>query len=280
MANRKVHIVNALTQVWLGEIGSDLLGSLSLVTVMGVGIPLGAHAVAPNDVVSELVLSKTNHQYLIEKNKSKLKTRMNILATLEAGWNNDKNTKPIDALVQKNVLAILVNCYHGKQRTVIANGGEEVGTTSVAVVPGRVYNSKISFKGEKFYHYIDGKPAHLLECEPFESDYLFLFGRGAGNVVGHMLSASRVYSLKIYDYVYSLFGLDYSIELSTRPEDNFIGDIEVWNKAEAELKEVVEMKQNRAKDLTFSQAKGILMTFISSFFIGRSLSLFTIFIYI
>jgi len=44
--------------------------------------------------------------------------------------------------------------------------------------------------------------------------------------------------LKIYDYVYSLLGLDYSIELSTRPVDNFIGDIEVWDKAEAELARV------------------------------------------
>jgi threonyl-tRNA synthetase len=43
--------------------------------------------------------------------------------------------------------------------------------------------------------------------------------------------------LKIYDYVYSLFGLDYSIELSTRPVDNFIGDIAVWDKAEAKLAE-------------------------------------------
>lgn len=42
--------------------------------------------------------------------------------------------------------------------------------------------------------------------------------------------------IKIYDYMYSLFGLDYSIELSTRPEDNFIGDIEVWDKAEDDLK--------------------------------------------
>ncbi len=42
--------------------------------------------------------------------------------------------------------------------------------------------------------------------------------------------------IKIYDSIYSLFGLDYSIELSTRPESNFIGDIEVWNKAEEDLK--------------------------------------------
>ncbi|MGM9969099.1 MAG: threonine--tRNA ligase [Anaeroplasma sp.] len=42
--------------------------------------------------------------------------------------------------------------------------------------------------------------------------------------------------LELYDYVYSIFGLDYSIELSTRPEDNYIGEIEVWNEAEEALK--------------------------------------------
>lgn len=42
--------------------------------------------------------------------------------------------------------------------------------------------------------------------------------------------------LDLYDYVYSIFGLDYSIELSTRPEENYIGDIEVWDRAEEELK--------------------------------------------
>lgn len=41
--------------------------------------------------------------------------------------------------------------------------------------------------------------------------------------------------IKIYDQVYSTFGLSYHIELSTRPEDNFIGDIKVWDKAEADL---------------------------------------------
>ncbi len=41
--------------------------------------------------------------------------------------------------------------------------------------------------------------------------------------------------LSLYDYVYSVFGLDYSIELSTRPEDNYIGDIQVWDEAEKAL---------------------------------------------
>lgn len=49
-----------------------------------------------------------------------------------------------------------------------------------------------------------------------------------GEEVGRILS--------LYDYVYSIFGLDYSIELSTRPEENYIGSIEVWDEAEEALK--------------------------------------------
>ena len=40
--------------------------------------------------------------------------------------------------------------------------------------------------------------------------------------------------LDLYDYVYSIFGLNYSIELSTRPDD-FIGEVAVWDDAEKAL---------------------------------------------
>ena len=46
----------------------------------------------------------------------------------------------------------------------------------------------------------------------------------------------------LYDYVYSVFGLSYHIELSTRPEDKYIGKIETWNKAEAALASALEKK--------------------------------------
>lgn len=44
--------------------------------------------------------------------------------------------------------------------------------------------------------------------------------------------------LKLYDEIYSVFHLDYAIELSTRPEENYIGDIEVWDQAEKALTKV------------------------------------------
>ena len=46
------------------------------------------------------------------------------------------------------------------------------------------------------------------------------------------------------DDIYSIFGLDYHIELSTRPENKYIGDIEIWNESERILKEACE-KSNK-----------------------------------
>ncbi len=41
--------------------------------------------------------------------------------------------------------------------------------------------------------------------------------------------------INFIDRIYKVFGLTYSIELSTRPEKKYIGDIEVWNRSEAAL---------------------------------------------
>lgn len=43
--------------------------------------------------------------------------------------------------------------------------------------------------------------------------------------------------LKFYDEMYSVFGLKYSIELSTRPAEGFIGDISLWDESEKILTE-------------------------------------------
>ncbi len=47
--------------------------------------------------------------------------------------------------------------------------------------------------------------------------------------------------LAIADKIYSTFGLTYRAEFSTRPED-FMGDIEVWNRAEAALKRILDKR--------------------------------------
>lgn len=46
--------------------------------------------------------------------------------------------------------------------------------------------------------------------------------------------------IDLIDYFYGLFGFKYHIELSTRPEEKFIGSIELWDKATEALKEAME----------------------------------------
>ncbi len=46
--------------------------------------------------------------------------------------------------------------------------------------------------------------------------------------------------VRLYDYMYSIFGLEYHIELSTRPEDKYIGDIAVWDKSEKALADALD----------------------------------------
>ena len=45
--------------------------------------------------------------------------------------------------------------------------------------------------------------------------------------------------IKIADYIYGAFGLDYQLTLSTRPQD-FMGEIETWNRAEKDLRSVLD----------------------------------------
>uniref|UniRef100_A0ACD5TTM6 Uncharacterized protein n=1 Tax=Avena sativa TaxID=4498 RepID=A0ACD5TTM6_AVESA len=44
--------------------------------------------------------------------------------------------------------------------------------------------------------------------------------------------------LKFIDDVYKIFGFEYELELSTRP-DNYLGVVETWNRAESQLKEAL-----------------------------------------
>ncbi|MDD3126441.1 MAG: threonine--tRNA ligase [Candidatus Izemoplasmatales bacterium] len=41
--------------------------------------------------------------------------------------------------------------------------------------------------------------------------------------------------VRLYDYMYSVFGLSYQIELSTRPLEKYIGEISTWDRAEKAL---------------------------------------------
>lgn len=58
--------------------------------------------------------------------------------------------------------------------------------------------------------------------------------------------------IDLADYLYSTFGFKYTVELSTRPDD-FMGEIETWNIAEAALKSALE---KRGIEYTINEGDG------------------------
>lgn len=83
--------------------------------------------------------------------------------------------------------------------------------------------------GQVHRHEASGALNGLFRVRTFTQDDAHIFMRE------DQIEEEIVRLIKFIDRVYDVFGLKYNIELSTRPEKKFIGDIEVWNKAEAAL---------------------------------------------
>ncbi len=78
-------------------------------------------------------------------------------------------------------------------------------------------------------HEASGALAGLFRVRNFTQDDAHIFMRD-DQIISEV---SKL--IKLYEYVYSVFGLDYYIELSTRPEEKYIGTVEIWDKAEKAL---------------------------------------------
>lgn len=59
-----------------------------------------------------------------------------------------------------------------------------------------------------------------------------------------MISSEYEHIFQICKDFYGIFGLEYSFRLGTRP-DSFLGEIAVWDKAEAELKKILEQSNKK-----------------------------------
>jgi threonyl-tRNA synthetase len=46
--------------------------------------------------------------------------------------------------------------------------------------------------------------------------------------------------LEFMQYVYGIFGYEFSLELSTRPEKKYLGDIATWDKAEKMIADALD----------------------------------------
>lgn len=83
-------------------------------------------------------------------------------------------------------------------------------------------------------HEASGALNGLLRVRCFTQDDAHIFMRK------EQIEEEIIRLIKFIDRIYSIFGLSYKIELSTRPEEKYIGDIEVWNIAEASLESAVK----------------------------------------
>ncbi len=85
--------------------------------------------------------------------------------------------------------------------------------------------------GQVHRHEASGALNGLFRVRTFTQDDAHIFMRE------DQIEDEVVRLISFIDRMYAIFGLTYDIELSTRPEDKYIGSIEIWNKSEKALEE-------------------------------------------
>ena len=83
--------------------------------------------------------------------------------------------------------------------------------------------------GQVHRHEASGALNGLFRVRTFTQDDAHIF------MTPEQIESEVIRLIAFIDRVYSSLGLPYDIELSTRPEEKYIGDIEIWNKSEAAL---------------------------------------------
>jgi len=78
-------------------------------------------------------------------------------------------------------------------------------------------------------HEASGALNGLFRVRTFTQDDAHIFMRE------DQIESEIIRLINFIDRIYGTFGLSYDIELSTRPEEKYIGDIKIWNKAEEAL---------------------------------------------
>ncbi|WP_421385051.1 threonine--tRNA ligase [Bacillus salacetis] len=87
--------------------------------------------------------------------------------------------------------------------------------------------------GQVHRHEFSGALNGMLRVRTFCQDDAHIF------VTPDQIEEEITSALKLIDYVYSTFGFQYDIELSTRPDD-YMGEESLWDKAEESLKNVLK----------------------------------------
>ena len=95
--------------------------------------------------------------------------------------------------------------------------------------------------GQVHRHEASGALNGLFRVRTFTQDDAHIF------MTQDQIESEVIRLINFIDRVYSIFGLSYSIELSTRPEEKYIGSLEVWNKSEKALKDACHASGHECK---------------------------------
>ena len=95
--------------------------------------------------------------------------------------------------------------------------------------------------GQVHRHEASGALNGLFRVRTFTQDDAHIFMRE------DQIEDEIIRLINFIDRVYSVFGLSYDIELSTRPMDKYIGTIESWNKSEAILQNACHIAGHECK---------------------------------
>lgn len=90
---------------------------------------------------------------------------------------------------------------------------------------------RIGELGQVHRHEASGALNGLFRVRTFTQDDAHIFMRE------DQIEEEVIRLINFIDRIYAIFGLTYEIELSTRPEEKYIGDIKIWDKSEKALEE-------------------------------------------
>lgn len=100
----------------------------------------------------------------------------------------------------------------------------------------REFPIKLAEMGQVHRHELSGTLHGLMRVRTFTQDDAHIY------MLPEQIKDEIKAVIDFIDYVYGVFGFKYHIELSTRPEDKFIGSIELWDKATDALKQAMDEK--------------------------------------
>ena len=176
-----------------------------------------------------MTLRKTLEDFWYEEHKKEgylfIKTPIMLnrdLWEISGHWSNYQDNMYTSKIDEKEFAIKPMNCPGGL--LVYKNGLHSY----------RDFPLRLGELGQVHRHEASGALNGLFRVRTFTQDDAHIF------LTEDQLEEEIIRLIAFIDRVYNIFGLSYEIELSTRPEEKYIGSIEVWNKAEEALAKACE----------------------------------------